>query len=409
MPLAHSLTPLDLFSLVVCFSQTIIRLIPVGELIRLSMETLQETARVVTSKPVQRAVVNTVLLVSTAATLFCTAAIASVLFFQNFLPHEVVTLPVHLQYGSGINPYGIASLQTPPMKTQQEYDVSLLLSMPRSVPNVERGNFMISLHMLGAKADVWLHAQAEQHASSHEGFGQANVLFSSRRPALFPYVDPLVSVASRVLFLIYHLFTPGSSTNSVIIPLAERVSFSKDSLLPKSAYIEVEAGQTIQVYNAYLQLTAQLRGLRWMMVHYRISTFLALTVVFWAFEVIFMGVAWGIWSVASGPAEEDDAKIRRLKGLRDDHEDEPTDHEETFPTYGKQQPLKYEPDIKPEQDPEQPLSEIPRLGADADDEDDGSFDDKDEEDVQHRDSGIGTSYSEEATSSIRRRTSRNRL
>ena len=62
-------------------------------------ETLQETARVVTSKPVQRAVVNTVLLVSTAATLFCTASIASVLFFQNFLPHEVVTLPVHLQYG----------------------------------------------------------------------------------------------------------------------------------------------------------------------------------------------------------------------------------------------------------------------------------------------------------------------
>jgi seipin len=294
------------------------------------------------------------------------------------------------------------------MKTQQEYDVSLLLSMPRSAPNVERGNFMISLHMLGAKADVGLHTQAEQHASSHQGFDQANVLFSSRRPALFPYVDPLVSVASRVLFLIYHLFTPGSSTNSVIIPLAERVSFSKDSLLPKSAYIEVEAGQTIQVYHAYLQLTAQLRGLRWMMVHYRISTFLALTVVFWAFEVIFMGVAWGIWSVASGsPPAEDDVKRRRLKGLRD--EDELTDHEETFPTYGKQQPLKYEPDIKPELDSEQPLSEIPRAGADADDEDDGSFDDKDEEDVEHKDSGIGTSYSEEGTSSIRRRTSRNRL
>lgn len=62
-------------------------------------ETLQDTARVITSKPVQRAVVNTVLLVSTAATLFCTAAIASLLFFQNFLPHEVVTLPLHLQYG----------------------------------------------------------------------------------------------------------------------------------------------------------------------------------------------------------------------------------------------------------------------------------------------------------------------
>lgn len=270
---------------------------------------------------------------------------------------------------------------------------------------------MVSLHMLDSKADLELHTAAERYASLHEGFEGANVLFSSRRPALFPYVDPLVSVASRVLFLIYHMFTPGSSTNSMTIPLAERVSFSTDSLLPKSAYIEVEAGQTIQVYHAYLQLTAQLRGLRWMMVHYRISTFLALTVVFWAFEVIFMGVAWGIWSVASGsPPGDDDAKARRLKGLRDEHDDEYTDREETFPTYGRQQPLKYEPDIKPEMDTEQPLSEIPRAGADADDEDDGSLDDdKDDEDVQHRGSGIGTSYSEEGTSSIRRRTSRNRL
>ncbi|KAG5664654.1 hypothetical protein KAF25_008388 [Fusarium avenaceum] len=374
------------------------------------METLQETARVVTSKPVQRAVVNTVLLVSSAVTLFCTAAIASVLFFQNFLPHEVVTLPVHLQYGSGINPYGIASLQTPPMKTQQEYDVSLTLSMPRSNSNVERGNFMVSLHMLDSKTDLGLFTEAERHASLHEGFGGVNVLFSSRRPALFPYVDPLVSVASRVLFLLYHLFTPGSSTNSMIIPLAERVSFSRESELPKSAYVEVEAGQTIQIYHAYLQLTAQLRGLRWMMVHYRISTFIALTLVFWAFEVVFMGAAWGVWSIASGSSPGDaDLKSKRLEGAEYEHEGEDTDREETFPTYGRQQPLKYEPDIKPELDPEQPLSEIPRAGADADDEDEESYDDKDDEDVQHKDSGIGTSYSEDGATSIRRRTSRNRL
>ncbi|KAF4989351.1 hypothetical protein FGRMN_9193 [Fusarium graminum] len=379
-------------------------------LVPTAKETLQETARVVTSKPVQRAVVNTVLLVSSAVTLFCTATIASVLFFQNFLPHEVVTLPVHLQYGSGINPYGITSLQTPPMKTQQEYDVSLVLSMPRSNSNVERGNFMVSLHMLDSKADLGLLAEAEHHASLHEGFGATNVLFSSRRPALFPYVDPLVSVASRVLFLLYHLFTPGSSTNSMIVPLAERVSFSKGSELPKSAYVEVEAGQTIQIYHAYLQLTAQLRGLRWMMVHYRISTFIALTLVFWAFEVIFMGIAWGIWSVAPGsPPGNADLKAKRLEDAGYGHEDEDTDRAETFPTYGKQQPLKYEPGIKPELDPEQPLSEIPRAGADADDEDQDSYDDKDDEDVQHRDSGIGTSYSEDGTSSVRKRTSRNRL
>ncbi|KAF4441690.1 putative PEST phosphatase interacting protein [Fusarium austroafricanum] len=248
-----------------------------------SMETLQETARVVTSKPVQRAVVNTVLLVSTAVTLFCTATIASVLFFQNFLPHEVVTLPIHLQYGF-------------------------------------------------------------KHKLDDDPVGRTSLVLQ------------------------------GIGTPKV-------------------------------------GLTAQLRGLRWMMVHYRISTFIALTLVFWAFEVLFMGVAWGLWSVASGsPPGDIDAKTKRLEAERYDHDDEETDRAETFPTYGRQHPLKYEPDIKPELDTEQPLSEIPRAGADADDEDEGSFDDdKDDEDAQHKDSGIGTSYSEEGVSSIRRRTSHHRL
>ncbi|RBA19576.1 hypothetical protein FPRO05_09679 [Fusarium proliferatum] len=335
-------------------------------------ETLQDTARVITSKPVQRAVVNTVLLVSTAATLFCTAAIASLLFFQNFLPHEVVTLPLHLQYGSGINPYGIASLQTPPMKTQQEYDVSLILAMPRSNPNVERGNFMITLHMVDSQADAGLHAAAERHASLHQGLEGANVLFTSRRPALFPYVDPFKHELNR------H-------------------PVGRASLVLKS------------LGSPEVSLTAQLRGLRWMMVHYRISTFIALTLVFWAFEVIFMGFAWGLWSMTSGsPPGDADDKTRRLEAEGYEYEDEDTDRAETFPTYGRQQPLKYEPDIKPEADPEQPLSEIPRAGADADDEDEGSFDD-DDDDVQHKDSGIGTSYSEEGISNIRRRTSCNKL
>jgi hypothetical protein len=52
-----------------------------------------------TSKPVQRAVVNTALLTSSAVTLLGLASIASALFFQGFLPHQVATVPVHLQYG----------------------------------------------------------------------------------------------------------------------------------------------------------------------------------------------------------------------------------------------------------------------------------------------------------------------
>ena len=62
-------------------------------------ELVQETARVITSKPVQRAVINSFLLVAGAITLLGTAAIATAVFFQNYVPDQIVTRPIHLQYG----------------------------------------------------------------------------------------------------------------------------------------------------------------------------------------------------------------------------------------------------------------------------------------------------------------------
>lgn len=47
----------------------------------------------------QRAVVNAILLASGIGTLLGLAAISSALFFQAYLPHQVVTAPVYLQYG----------------------------------------------------------------------------------------------------------------------------------------------------------------------------------------------------------------------------------------------------------------------------------------------------------------------
>lgn len=275
---------------------------------------------------------------------------------------------------------------------------------------------MISLHLLDATADGRLDTSAQLHAAEHAGFGETEVLFSSRRSALLPYVDPFVSLATRVLFLFYHIFAPGSSTSEMVIPLAERVWFPKGSKIPGSAYVEVEAGQAIQVYHAGLRLTAQLRGLRWLMVHYRISTYLAFTFLFWVCELVFMGIAWGIWSATTGsPPGDGDVKTRGLEGawrqaVKDEEEEEGGQREEedrptTFPTYGRQPPLKYEPEVKQEGVEEQPLSELPRGGADADDEDED--DDEDDDDAQKRDSGLGTSYSEEGSGRIRRRASRN--
>ena len=293
------------------------------------------------------------------------------------------------------------------MKSQQEYDISVTLSMPRSPVNLDRGNFMIRLHLLDSKADARLDESAQKYANYREEFEGHRVLFSSRRPALLPYVDPVVSLASRILFLFYHILVPSSSTTTMMIPVAERVLFSKYATIPSSAYVEIEAGQSVQIYQATLSLTAQLRGLRWLMVHYRLPTYLAFTFLFWACEVIFMAVAWTVWSTLVGSSET--SKGKHLDGSgpgaikdTDDSEGrgEESDPPETFPTYGRQPPLKYEPEVKQEVEDDQPLSELPVGGAEADDE-------SSEEDRQTRDSGVGTSYSEGGSRSVRKRTSRN--
>lgn len=374
------------------------------------METFQETARVVTSKPVQRAVVNVVLLVSGAVTLLCLAAVASVLFFQNFVPDQFVTTPIHLQYGLSSNPYGVAALTVPMLKSQQDYDISVTLSMPRSLPNVERGNFMISLYLLDSKNSDNLDVSARKFANDRSDFEQSNILFTSRRPALIPYVDPVVSLGSRIIFLLYHLIVPTSQTCVLNVPVAERVTFPTDSAIPSTAYVEVEAGQGIQIYSASLTMTAQLSGLRWLMFHYRLLTFITFTMLFWVCELGFMVVAWAILSSLLGTSSSStELKSHRNQrrsttgGMTDsdgydenDDGDDASDYPQQFPTYGKQPPLKHEPDVKDEEEPQQPLHEIPVAGEEADDE---------EEDAP-QDSGIGTSYSGEGSSSVRKRSIR---
>lgn len=292
------------------------------------------------------------------------------------------------------------------MKAQQEYDISVSVSMPRSPANVDRGNFMVSLYLLDSVADSRLATAARRFADGVVGFGDSNILFASRRSALVPYVDPLVSLASRLFFLLYHVVFPASHTLTLNVPLAERVFFGKGARIPSSAYIEIEAGQTIQTYSATLVLTAQLRGLRWLMFHYRLPTYLAFTFLFWVCEIVFMGGAWVFWSSTTeappaggkGVHGESPAAIKGQGELENEEEDRP----HTFPTYGRQPPLKHEPEVKQEAGRGQLLSEIPFGGGEADDEDEG---DNDGIDDRLRDSGLGTSYSEDGSSSLRRRSS----
>ncbi|OHE94543.1 hypothetical protein CORC01_10176 [Colletotrichum orchidophilum] len=375
------------------------------------MEVLSKASRAATSKTAQRTLVNASLLVGASLFLLPFAAIASVLFFRDYLPEQVVTTPVHLQYGSGPNPFGTAAIPTSALRTQQEYDVSVTLSMPRSPANTQRGNFMIALHLLDVGAlstgddKIQPHIAPEPYAH----FDGKRVLLSSRRPALVPYQDPLVSTASRILFLAYHVLFVDSETCILTVPMAERVELAKGSSLPASAYLEIQSGQEIETYYASITLTAQLRGLRWLMYNYRVTTLTAAVLLFWASEILFMAVAWLAWAGLSGSSPRSgkndgravEQSYSKSKGQvkREDGSgiDELSDAPRTFPTYGNQAPLRYEPEVKVEQHAGPRVEDLLPLGGEADDEE------EDDGRGFRGDSGIGTSYSDGGFSSVRRR------
>ena len=312
------------------------------------------------------------------------------------------------------------------MKAAQEYDISVTLSLPRSPPNLERGNFMITLYLLDNEISPDLVVDASKFAFSSESAAERSwdatnflrmVLFHARRPALIPYVDPVISLASRVLFVFWHMLWPEKAqTCTLTVPLAERVG-AEFTKAPRAAYVEVEGGQTIQIYVLSLTLTAQLSGLRYVMFHYRLLTYSVFTFLFWVSEVFFMGGAYFVFSSSSTTSSHHQKQIDsdRRRAITEGEKDQKpenvsSDHPHTFPTYGKQPPLKHEPQgaVKSERDEEEEkerlMAELPAAGAEADDEDDYY----EEEDPENRDSGIGTSYSEDQgpDQSVRRRTSR---
>lgn len=274
--------------------------------------------------------------------------------------------------------------------------------MPPSPPNVDRGNFMVTLHLLDQDVRPSLLHAAQKFSQQHHRLDGYDILFSSRRPALVPYIDPIVSVASRVIFLFYHMLIPSSRTHEVTVPLAEKMSFTKGYSVPAAAYVEVEAGQDFQTYQVWLVFTAQLRGLRWLMHNYRLPTYVAFTFLFWACELTCMGLVWALWFSRSPSEYEGKLITRDDNGLDtqtrlDDSEEGEDDSDDT--AYGKQEKL--EPGVKDEERFEGRLSDIPMGGGDS-----GEDDAEEEDDGTYDDAGVGTSYREEGGGQVRRRASR---
>jgi seipin len=143
------------------------------------------------------------------------------------------------------------------------------------------------------------------------------------------------------------------------------------------------------------------------MYNYRILSFIVFTSAFWGFEVTFAGFGWivlrTIFSKPTAKTEsvKDEETDRTATGIKPEgnESDGPdlSDTPRSFPTYGRQPPLRYEPKIKDEVVSEEVVigeTSIQPLAVEADDEDEefeGEY-----RDIRgtRTDSGIGTSFSE---------------
>ncbi|KAK3303304.1 putative adipose-regulatory protein-domain-containing protein [Chaetomium strumarium] len=427
------------------------------------------------SGKVQKVVLGSVLFIIGAALLYVPAAISYLVLYYRYIPELVTTIPVHLQYGVGPNPFGIASLGQ--LHARQPYDITVSLTLPRSPTNIERGNFMVALHLLNpdptganrrsssstnapmlpyvppARAgkspkhddsvkeeeqpDLDMSVQATRinlpaYLAAH------SILHTVTRPALVPYVDPMASLAKRLLFLAYHMLFPRRATTvHLVIPMVEALALPsfpntrRGGQAPGSLLLEVQAGQEIQLYEASVTFAAQLRGLRRFMYRWKVTAFVVVTGMFWIGELVFTGMGLlclracfagdgrgGVKVEGRGGREVvDGGDVSELSGESggessgdgDDGRRMPVRSEGAWTRKGKV--LK-----KEEESVETPLSRIPPYdgGQDARPEKDdqveggaglsqGKWKGKEEEKFSLEDLGLGTSYSGQVTKEGARR------
>ncbi|TAQ87176.1 hypothetical protein B7494_g4488 [Chlorociboria aeruginascens] len=373
--------------------------------------------RIAISKPARQTYLNTILFLTTSTILLGLAIIAYIIFYYNYVPQMGIQRVIHLQYGDGPHPYGLALLDST-LISQQPYDISLTITLPLSPTNLETGNFMLSLSLLSPSYTPPAPKTAPPTTltpSLSSTLSPETILFTTRRPVLLTYTSPLISFSSRLLSLPLYILGLRSESETLVIPMSEKTSFPKGwKNIPAYILLELQTGQEIQVYDVKVRITARFAGLRWVMWNHRILAFFVFTGLFWGAEVLFAVLGWVggrmlfghsiSRSEAKGTVEiEEGERIRTEEKVDEDDDPDLSDTPRTFPTYGRQKPLRYEPKAKEEEKSEFMMDEamLQPLAVEADDEDES------EELERGRivDSGIGTSFSEggERSGLVRRR------
>ncbi|KAK5061273.1 hypothetical protein LTR84_007815 [Exophiala bonariae] len=376
--------------------------------------------RLLTSRTAIKAYLSTLLFLTTSTVLLTISSTAYGFFYYNYIPQINLERVLYLQYGDhGLHPHATTDLDTSALIPQQAYDIDLMLDMPRTPVNLDAGNFMLDLSLLGTGTNAknipdplfsWL-----------TNITADNVLHHSRRPAILPYASPVVSLSHTFLHLPWHLLNFRDLDSShLVVPMFELLSFPRGSRnVPSHARLELQSTSLLQVYSAKLVFRAKFQGLRYLIYNYRVTAFAIFTTLFYTISITTMAFAWALISSFLAAGKDDEWQPKQINQGSEVKQIK-TDQESDTGTKIKTEEDDTEP-ATPKTLDETPLSAISRdadnddaitqqVGADevADDEDDEG----DSQEIRgrsfHPDSGIGTSMESEHTTSglLRRRSSR---
>ncbi|KAF2016348.1 hypothetical protein BU24DRAFT_422699 [Aaosphaeria arxii CBS 175.79] len=405
---------------------------------------------IATSPAFLRTYLRTALVLLTSFVLFGVAVLAYTTFYFSYIPVRGVTVPVYLQYDLRTTPalhhvnrnfktympstnlvikfpYGIANVAG--LVSRQKYDVSVEMVLPRSERNLDAGNWMLGLEMrapvtvgggvkqmlgYGEEWDVDDFSEGGEAGTAKEGVSggqgspatdglgnvgkeKAVVLARSRRPGILTYRSWITELAWRIARMPIYVIGWGDEREKVVVGMMEGVEFDKGwRNIPASVRLEVRSKTPLEVYNVAVKVSARLEGMRWVMFHYKLTSLVVFTGLFWSVEMGILLMTWGLFSIMFGGRHEDETsnhRIKKEKRIKLEGGDEGTvtpktddsstpstplsDTSRTFPTLPSQQPLQYSSPsestsrkIKEEDRGTPALDDIPTraTGAEADDE-----------------------------------------
>lgn len=308
-------------------------------------------------------------------------------------------------------PYGIADIGTD-IISAQEYDVGIELRLPRTPGNRDAGNFMLEATLYAPHEKGKGVLEIVKDGLAHgEREPSTKMLGRSRRSAMLTYRAEVTEYVYRFTELHWYLLGWRHEAEALDVKMFESVEFAKGwRNVPATLMVEVQSQQRLQLYGAKAVFRARLKGLRWLMYNYRITSFFVFVGVFWATEMLFAGLAWGVIALVFTTSEQE-VKAEKVHEVaehvkeekeEDDVKAELSDTERTFPTTSRQQPLRYQsPVIKQEHgESEIFVPDVSTRATEADDED--------EEADFVLDSGLGTSMESSASrrDSVRKRRGR---